>query len=455
MAWLKNALSIRTSIFARRLPGYFGQFVDHDVTFDTTPLSQQNVDPYATKNFRTPCLDLDSIYAEGPSVSPHLYARDPTPPFKISNKFLIGRTEQSSDESGRAIQPLPNDLPRNQVGRALIGDERNDENLLVAQIHLAFLKFHNKVVDLVDRNKRKWSDRDKFDEVRRIVTWHYQWIVLHDWLKKLTEPGTVESILQAGRRFFQYPSRPFMPVEFSAAAYRMGHSMVREEYDHNRVFNPEQGALARATFDFMFKFTGKSGEIIGEHASSQGGGFAALPSNWVIDWRRFFEIDGQQPPHGVNKSRALDPFIAESLYSLPGEPSGRSANLAFRNLKRGVNLRLPSGQAIAAAMGIYPIRSADIATGPDGDVAAQHGLHEETPLWYYILKEAQVMHGGRHMGPVGSTIVAETVVGILQGDENSFLRRRTDWRPEIVPDDSGQFTMADLLLFTADVNPIG
>ena len=187
----------------------------------------------------------------------------------------------------------------------------------------------------------------------------------------------------------------------------------------------------------------------------QGLGFNSLPSNWIIDWRRFFEIHGQTPPHGVNKSRALDPFLASSLHTLPGEPAGRTANLAFRNLKRGVNLRLPSGQDVAAAMGIYPMQPDDVAKGPDGQVAAKHGLHERTPLWYYILKEAQILHGGLHLGPVGSTIVAETVVGILQGDENSFLRRRTDWRPEIDPNGSGDFTMADLLLFTNDISPIG
>jgi len=441
---------------------YLGQFVDHDITLDTTPLTQMNVDPNAIKNFRTPALDLDSVYGDGPSISPHMYQRQTQPEYATTNKLLIGMATASSDAENGQIPNLPNDLPRNQFGRALIGDERNDENLLVAQTHLAFLKFHNKVIDFLTTNSPGLQGQDQFDEARRIVTWHYQWIVLFDWVDRLTEPGTVAAIKHQGRKYYRFPEKPFIPAEFAAAAYRLGHSMVRDEYDFNRVFNPGPTKLARGTLDLMFKFTGKSGRIVGELVKESGfqqpsnfpNAHSALPSNWVIDWRRFFEISGQSAPNGVNLSRKIDPYLATTLHTLPGF-TGRFANLAFRNLKRGVNLDLPSGQSIADHLKVEKLKSSDIARGPDGAVAKSHGLHKKTPLWYYILKEADVMHGGLRLGPVGSTIVAETFLGLVHGDHKSFLWQRENWQPELPSDQPGHFTMADMLAFIGDVNPVG
>lgn len=437
---------------------YLGQFVDHDLTLDTTPLSQQDVDPLATMNFRSPALDMDSVYGQGPGVSPHLYARDPAT-FQLTNKFLIGVASESTDQNNDRIDALPNDLPRNRVGRALIGDERNDENLLIAQTHLTFLKFHNKVIDFLEQTNGSLSKAEQFQEARRLVTWHYQWIVLYDFVERLTEPGLINKIRHEGRRFYRFRSRPYMPAEFSAAAYRLGHSMVRQQYDHNRVFRT--GGLAAGDFSLLFGFTGKSGAIIGDLVDDPSLGNPGpvppqrdLPSSWIIDWRRFYDLDIPAPGVTVNATRKLDPLISPELHTLPGE-ADREKVLPFRNLKRGVNLGLPSGQNIAKAMGVRPLSQAQLTTGPDGAVLKAHGMHRQTPLWYYVLKEAQALHDGNRLGPVGSLIIAETFLGLVHGDHNSFMWRRSNWTPELPSKQKGDFTMADLLRFVDDINPIG
>lgn len=437
---------------------YLGQFIDHDITLDLTPLDEQEVDPLATQNFRSPALDLDSLYGPGPALAPFMFQRGLQG--RMLPKFLIGRATASFDPNGGQVSDLPNDLPRTSHGRAVIGDERNDENLLVGQTHLAFLKFHNAVIDWLATEKPALSDVERYDEARRIVTWHYQWIALFDFVERLTEPGLVNEIKNQGRRFYRFKRRPYMPVEFAAAAYRLGHSMVRENYSHNRIFRP--GGTADATLGLLFFFTGKSGAIIGELAATASAGDfpplgpqAALPSNWVIDWRRFYDLT--TPAGGdfaLNATRRLDPFLVPALHTLPGE-NGRFAMLPFRNLRRGVILELPSGQDVAKAMGIVPLAPADIDTGPDGAAASAHGLHVRTPLWYYILKEAEVLHQGKRLGPVGSTIIAETFLGLVHGDHKSFLWQRSNWKPELPRADDATFTMMDMLTFVNEINPVG
>ncbi len=422
---------------------YFGQFIDHDITLDLTSLGEKEKDPLGIENFRTPSLDLDSLYGLGPDGSPQLYARNPVAGEKHGPKFLIGKNFNSGEGEFR------NDLPRSPEGFALIGDHRNDENLLVAQTHLALLKFHNKVCDMLSAAPN--PPPDVFQEARKLVTWHYQWIVLHDFVERITEPGIVAKILHDGRKFYRFKRVPFMPVEFSAAAYRLGHSMVRQRYAHNRVFTA-------ADFNLFFAFTGLSGGIIGDLAPTPptpppNTAFPRLPSNWIIDWRRFHELgDMGGAPVTMTASRRIDPFLVSSLHNLPGG----GGNLAFRNLKRGVMLGLPSGQDVARHMRIRnPLTPAEIASGSDGLVAKQQGLDRTTPLWYYILKEAQVKKGGLGLGPVGSTIVSEVFVGLVHGDQTSYLWREANWKPTLPSAVAGKFTFADLLRFVNDINPIG
>jgi len=427
------------------IPGgftYFGQFVDHDITLDLTSLGDKEKDPLGIENFRTPSVDLDCVYGLGPDGSPHLYARNPAAGNKHGPKLLIGKNLNTGEGDFR------NDLPRSPEGFALIGDHRNDENLLVAQTHLAMLKFHNKVCDMLTSGAN--PPADIFGEARRIVTWHYQWIVLHDWVERLTEKGIVAKILHDGRKFYRFKKVPYMPVEFSAAAYRLGHSMVRQRYPHNRVFNTPQD------FSLFFTFSGLSGDIVGDLAAG-GGGFPTLPSNWIIDWRRFHDLG---PSGGAavtaTPTRRIDPYLVASLHNLPGG----GGNLAFRNLKRGVNLGLPSGQDVAKHMKVKnPLTPDEIASdsngSTDGAVAKAQGLHTATPLWYYILKEAKVRHDGLRLGPVGSTIISEVFVGLVHGDHNSFLWRVKNWKPTLPSATPGTFTMVDLLRFVDDINPLG
>jgi hypothetical protein len=381
----------------------------------------------------------------------------------MSAKFVVGRAAQSVDPTGGPdIPAIPNDLPRGANGRAIIGDERNDENLLVAQTHLAFLKFHNAVVDRLSTGAGAPSGLALFNEARRITTWHYQWLVLHDFVERLVGEGEIARIKHEGRRFYRFKSRPYMPVEFAAAAYRLGHSMVRESYEHNRVFNTTGGA-APGLLAFMFHFTGKSGGVIGDLAAAETAGpfdpMQRFPSNWVIDWRRYVDLGAPLPAGvGFNPSRRLDPFMVPALHTLPGE-MGRDGVLPFRNLKRGVLLELPSGQDVARAMGFQPLTGDELATdvggGSDGTVLKAEKLHTTTPLWYYILKEAQLVHGGARLGPVGATIIAECFLGFVHGDHDSFMWRQANWKPDMAPSGPGDFTMADLVKVVNDANPLG
>ncbi|MBR0752599.1 heme peroxidase [Bradyrhizobium jicamae] len=431
---------------------YLGQFVDHDITLDLTSIAEKQEDPHATQNFRTPRLDLDSIYGLGPDGSPQLYARDPGNPTQPGAKFLLGKTAATP----RAAGDFPNDLPRNSQGRALIGDHRNDENLLVAQTHLAFLKFHNKVVDRLSAGPTPPPTDKLFSEARKQVTWHYQWMVLHDFVERLTETGIVKKILHEGRKFYRFQKVPYMPVEFSAAAYRLGHSMVREFYSHNHVFTP--GGFTSASLKLEFAFSGLSGLIMGQDAATLPSlpglppNVATLPTDWIIDWSRFYEFDPPVAPTPLflfNHSRKIDPLLVAQLHDLPGG----GGSLPDRNLRRGVHLGLPSGQDVARVMGITALTPAEIGTGPDGAVAAAEGLDQKTPLWYYILKEAQVKSGGLRLGPVGARIVAEVFIGLVAGDTQSFLSDPS-WKPTLPAKTPGTFLMSDLLRFVGDISPI-
>ena len=394
---------------------YLGQFVDHDITLDLTSLGDKEADPAAIENFRTPALDLDSVYGLGPDGSRQLYARNPgdadgkTP----GPKLLTGKTISVDDV---VITPR-NDLPRNPEGFALIGDHRNDENLVVAQTHLAMLKFHNKVCDHLAASGVPAGEL--FAQARQMVTWHYQWLVLHDFVERITEKGIVAKILDQGRRFYRFKKTPYMPVEFSAAAYRFGHSMVREVYSHNRKFTP--GGGIPATLNLLFKFTGLSGGIIGDLAPDPVQPPLPIPvlsSNWIIDWRRYYEVLAANPPDvRLNPSRKVDPFLIPQLHDLPGG----GGSLPFRNLKRGVMLGLPSGQDVARAMKIKN----PLTSGRDREGDGRRRGKEARPARAY---PALVLHpqGG---GAARRRRKARTGRGY---DRGGSVRRPRAWRPSVV-----------------------
>ena len=195
---------------------YLGQFIDHDITLDAVSLSMQQEDVSAVENFRTPALDLDSLYGRGPDDQPYMF--DDT-----GRLFLMGDRDLTAGADG---PPLTIDLPRFK-GRAIIGDKRNDENVIVSQLHGLFIGLHNALA-IADKNA-------SFDAVRQQVRWHYQWLVLFDYLPRIVGRPLVDALLPTiglppELKYFKPSPTAFMPVEFSGAAYRFGHSMVRPIY---------------------------------------------------------------------------------------------------------------------------------------------------------------------------------------------------------------------------------
>jgi hypothetical protein len=388
---------------------------------------QRDNDPDALVDFRTPRFDLDSVYGRGPDDQPFLYEDDDI-------HLLIGRNKAKED-----------DLPRNAKARALLGDSRNDENLIVSQLALGVIKYHNRVVDTPPVSSLPTDVR--FDESRRIVRWHYQWAVIHDFLARLVGTEVIEDILHpvsfkvpAGDkaktiktlavlpRFFHWSKRPFMPVEFSVAAYRFGHSMVRGEYELNDAV--------------------QNIPIFAKPPEEDLRGFRELPAGHVIQWARFFQFD--ESKLAVQPSRKIDSKLSFGISILPESVAKGIHALAERDLKRGKALGLPSGHAIARAIGIPEdliLHARHLKPLPKHLVQV---FGEDTPLFFYVLKEAEVISGGHRLGPTGGRIVAEVPIGLLRADPSSYLSVQPMWRPkagEFGARKDGEFTLADLLRF--------
>jgi hypothetical protein len=402
---------------------FVGQFIDHDVTFDTSSALGTPTDPLASPNGRTPALDLDSLYGGGPAGSPTLYdtAHDPA-------KLLIG--------SGGAFE----DLPRLADGTAIIADPRNDENLVIAGLHCAFILFHNRAVDDARANGAG-SWQAAFAEARRLTTWHYHWLVLHEFLPLFVGQAMVDDVLQRGRRFYTAaPGQAFMPVEFQGACYRFGHSMVRPSYRANL-----KGDNGNPFFGFIFD-PGQNGA--GADPSDLRGGFSA--SRRFIGWQTFFDfgVDAGTGKAEVKHNKQIDTHISTPLFTLPLGAivtHDQPTVLAQRNLLRHVTWGMPSGQAIAAGMGAPVVSKQDL-----GELKS-YGFDKSTPLWYYTLKEAQLLAGGLHLGPVAGRIVAEVLIGLLQTDQNSYLSAQPSWQPTLQNPGPG-FRMKDFLSY-ARVDP--
>jgi hypothetical protein len=384
-----------------RIPAGFtilGQFVAHDITADRS-LLLHHARLNELRNFRSPRLDLESMYSAGPSGSPYLYDLDDP------DKFLLG-----VDDHGEF-----NDLPRNRQGRALLGDPRDDVHLLIAQLHLAFLKFHNAIVDHL--RAQGVAAANVFGEAQRLVRWHYQWIVVHEFLPLTVGEDLMQDLLRNGLKFYSYDDAPFIPVEFADAAYRYGHSQIRSLYTLN---------------DY-----GTKGQIFPDCA-----GTCPVTYDHVVDWKYFFNVNEQHPPQ---PSKRIDTLLAHTLINLPLAVVGTTTipeehSLAYRDLVRGEALDLPSGEAVAEAMGVEPLSSDEVGL-------AALGWKSETPLWYYILKEAEVRHNGERLGAVGGRIVAEVLLGLIDADPSSYRNADKEWQPELPAAREGDFTVADLLHF--------
>ncbi|MDQ3136267.1 MAG: heme peroxidase family protein [Gemmatimonadota bacterium] len=421
--------------------------MDHDITLDVSSSIDVPQDATTITNMRTPALDLDSVYGRGPALDPYLYRfpRDGDGLPSTAVKLQVGRNHPflPSPEggpltgTGATAIPVMFDVPRVLNGTeatvsqpdstftAVIGDPRNDENLIVSQLHHAMLRFHNRVVDLL---VSAFFPGDVFAEARRIVTHHYQWCVVHDFLPRICGAAAVNDAIASVNA---PPGSPFrMPVEFAVAAYRFGHSMIRNGYVLNSSL-PE----AISTLENVFKFIRVD----------------RLPvfSNWVVDFNMFFNT-AHPVPGKFNNARKIDSVLANGLEDIPGG-SGIMAILASRNLRRGLAMGLPSGQAAATSLGITPLTTAQLTSGlPAVEVTllnANSGiLLSRTPLWYYVLREAMVLRNGDELGPLGGRIVARTFVRMLRRDGGSFMNV-SGFVPSLPSSTTGTFTIADMLEF--------
>ncbi len=422
---------------------YLAQFIDHDITFDPTSMLDKANDPDALENFRTPRFDLDSLYGLGPVANPWLYDNDDT------DKLLIGRR---GAERGTA----PVDVPRNEQERALMGDPRNDVHTIVSQLHLAMIRFHNAVVTMAKGDASLvtgvpatpvgggWggpapaSDTVSFGQIVTLVRWHYQWVVLNEFLPSIVGPQTYEGmwkkegksqVRRPDLKLYSVRKNPWMPVEFSGAAFRFGHTMVRDSYLLNGVVPPTP----------VFSPHAGDANPLGDLR-----GFRALPANWEIEWNRFFDALPGSDPSITQRARAFDTKIAPSLHTLPPRVDHLSRSLALLNLRRGVALGLPSGEdverAVASETGVDLNKFSPVTTG----------LPHAAPLWFWILAEAEQRSGGKHLGPIGGRIVAEVLIGLALKDRSSYLKGDPGWQPNL-PSASGQFRFSDILAIANSV----
>jgi hypothetical protein len=413
---------------------YLGQFIDHDLTFDPISHLRETLTPaqlQALVDFRTPRFDLDNLYGRGPDDQPYLYK-------KGGIRMLLGEPM-----SGDPFDPGAVQLPRGPSGRALIGDPRNDENRIVAQLHAIFLRFHNRVVRKLREKNKHVSFRDVRDQVR----WHYQWILVNDFLPTILDKQTYKSVFPDPFRYVTTIPRlrendlELMPVEFSVAAYRFGHSMIRPQYRLNAAI--ERPIFSDDTADL--------------------GGFRPIPAAWAIDWQLFIKLGPDAGP-APQLSYKIDTSLVHPLGNLPRRIAKDPSSLALRNLERGATFQLPSGQQVARALGMKPLADKKLLIGqaivqspmPPSITDVASGFAGNAPLWAYILAEAQVMSWKNasgpvsdktpiRLGPVGGRLVAEVFASLLRGDRTSYLYAEPTFKP--IPDFTrrGTFGLAQLI----------
>jgi len=420
---------------------FFGQFLDHDITLDPRSPLLEKANPGKTTNFRTAAFDLDSVYGSGPADSPELY--------DVSSGDIKLRVEpipgsEAASRNGAIRYDLPRD-PNNNT--AILGDSRNDEHVILAQFHLAMLRFHNAVTDQLraDPANAGQSAERIFKLAQRQVRWHYQWIILHEFLPLTIGQERVDDILKKGLRFYEVNKRaPLIPIEFAVSAYRFGHSQIRPSYRLN--FGP---TVTPAAPFFVFLFDDTQDPNSTDPNDLRGGKRA--PRRFV-DWQTFFDFgDGN-----FRNNKQIDGVLSSVVMLLPGSrgvaapglPADGVTSLASRNLMRHVNFGIPSGQAIARRMRV------PVLTPTQLEALAPFEMEKSTPLWYYILKEAEIMENGLRLGPVGSRIVGEVFIGLLKADESSYLAAQPRWTPVLPSATPGDFRITDLLKFAGVVPPL-
>jgi hypothetical protein len=419
---------------------FMGQFLDHDMTFDLTSDLGVVTEPEESVNSRTPSLDLDSVYGAGPDRQPSLY------------EFRRGEAPKFKVESGGRFEDVPRD---SRTKTAIIADPRNDENMMISGLQAAFLKFHNNAVDYVEDRDHRASPDDIFREARRLTRWHYQWMIVHEFLPLFIGQSMVDNILRFGRKFYR-PREAFIPVEFQGAVYRFGHSLVRPSYRANLAGDNDGTPFFGMIFD-------PSGEGQADPVDLRGG--ARAPRRF-IGWQTFFDFgptftDGPNNPNpAIRPNKRIDTTISSVLFQLPvgtiagGVGPGDPISLPQRNLLRHITWSIPSGQRIAREIGAPVLSKGDLR---ELQSYGNLRLDENTPLWFYALKEGLLLgNGGRHLGPVGGRIVGEVFIGALQLDSRSYLGSDPRWKPTLPTRNgkvTGDFKMVDFLTF-AGVDPV-
>jgi hypothetical protein len=407
---------------------FVGQFTDHDITFDQTSQLGVTQNPLTSPNARTPALDLDSVFGGGPGIRPDLYVANPDG--SVGPQLQLG--------SGGVHEDVPRTPNGDGSYAAVLADPRNDENLMIAGLHCAHILFYNRVlselgsIDLSPYPAAQGADlsnaHDQFLIARQITQWHYQWLLVNEHLPQIAGQSMVSNVLSQGNKFYNPPpGDAFMPVEFAAACYRFGHSMVRPSYRANFTSGTGDSASPAADpfFGLVFDATepGFSGPVNYDRDDLLGGYPAARR---YIGWQTFFDLgDGQ-----ARNNKKIDTKISSVLFTLPVPaiaPHTQTSPtvLPQRNLLRQLTWGLPSGQQVAKAMGVPPLKPGD--QGGIMDVYLPFG--SSTPLWFYILAEAKAATGGLTLGPVGGRIVTETLIGLLRADATSYLSARPGWTP--------------------------
>jgi hypothetical protein len=406
---------------------FIGQFIDHDLTFDATSKLGVATEPTTSPNGRSARFDLDSVYGSGPVIQPELY--DPAHPIR----FLL--------ESGGQFE----DLPRRADSSAIISDIRNDSNLIISGLHAAFLKFHNNAVDEVTTSAAQ--PIDTFLAARHEMTWHYQWLVVNRVLPNFVGQPLVDQLLAQGPKLFGNTEQAYIPVEFSGAAYRFGHSMVRPSYRANLA-----GDTGAPFFGLIFdsRVQVPDGQNPQSDPGDLRGGFRS--SRRFIGWQTFFDFGGAFTA-ATRPNKLIDTVLSTPLFALPtsaiahlvGAP-GPTA-LPQRTLLRHLTWSLPSGQSLARHLSLPELHRKDLADLAGFGV----GLDRSTPLWFYILREAELVNGGQFLGPVGGQIVAEVMLGLLLADPTSYLAVEPHWQPHL-GGSGADYQIADFLRF-AGVDP--
>jgi hypothetical protein len=404
---------------------YFGQFIDHDLTKDLTKLDAVPYpEPEQTRNHRTPRFDLDSVYGGGPNSYEDIQPEDSIYEGIGSGAERLRIDPVDVAPSGSQGPVIFADIPRRGDATPVIPDARNDENLIISQIHVLFLRLHNRLTELLDRPNPMiplGNGESTFNTARRLVTWHYQWLILNDFLPRIALDSVFRSLVCEGKKprlFHTYPGQSVaLPVEFTMAAFRFGHSMVRDKY----LLNHQTSLQLPGILNFEAR---------------------RLEANQVIDWPRFF--GGAEV---MNVAQKIDTTIAQGLYALShrivtlfrgGPGPSTEFVLPRRTLLRGSRVGLPSGQEACRKARMPPL---DIdPRHRDYNVLKKSGMLKRTPLWYYLLYEAEIAgvdqtvegkKGGHRLGLLGSTIVAEVILGVLRADKQSFIHQR--WEPPALP----------------------